>query len=810
MRVLVACIFAGLLVGANNYLYAQTTTATIQGKVLTEDNTPADLATVILLASDSSILKSTTCDNTGAFKFTDIEPGNYLVLASKIRYNQSLAGPYKLAAGDVVNAGFKLIRSVPQLKEVSITAQKPYVEVKPGKVVLNVQSSIVAEGNSAYDILRQAPGVRVDNGNISIIGRQNALVTIDGKPTNLKGDDLAGLLQGMQSGSIQQIELITNPSAKYDASGAGIINIISKKGTNIGTNGTFTGGADYGTYYGSNAGITFNNRTDKFNVYGNYSYTGDKVFHTFNTDRLINFNGIASDYNADYYTTQQKKYNNFKLGTDYYISDKQTIGVAVYGTVNNNSFVKTNALKIANNGVQDSVITTDSKLERDISNITYDINYNGVLDKSGKTLSADILYNDITRHSTEYITDNFYNTSGNIYRQPLLLQNLSPSGIHNWVVKVDYTDPLSKTSKLETGFKYSWVKSDNNLIFGPLVNGQYQSDPNFSNTFVFSENINSGYVNYTNNLDKLNIVAGLRAEQTNSSGNSLTLMQINNRNYLNVFPQVQLIYKYNDKNEYTLSFNRGIDRPLYSDINPFLYYVDAYDYRAGNPNLLPAYTNTIQLAYAYNKTFITTLYALQKTGFDGFTDFQQNDATKVDITTVENFGTFSAYGLKFNAPVDFTEWWNATFFMNASYERTKAYAVNGNLNKGTQDIELSTNQYFTINSTVKAFITGKYETPTFFGISQYKSAYYANAGISQQLFDKKGSLKLEIDDIFNTIRDRASVNYQNLNLKIVEKYETRFAKLSFVYRFGKTSVKSVKHQTANEDEQKRAGNTGNN
>jgi len=804
MRVLVACVVAGLLVGANNYLYAQITTATIQGKVLTEGNTPADLATVILLASDSSILKSVTCDNTGAFKFTDIEPGNYLVLASKIGYNQSLAGPYKLAQGDIINVGFKLVRSVPQLKEVAITAQKPYVEVKPGRVILNVQSSIVAEGNSAYDILRQAPGVKIDNNNISIIGRQNALITIDGKPTALKGDDLADFLQGMQSGSIQQIELITNPSAKYETTGAGVINIVSKKGTNVGTNGTFTGSAGYGNFYKSNAGITFNNRTDKFNMYGNYSYTADKAFHTFTTDRLINFNGVASDYNADYYNTQQKNYNNFKFGTDYYISDKQTVGVAVYGTVNNNSFVKTNTLKIANNGVQDSTITTDSKLQRDISNITYDINYNGVLDKSGETLSADILYNDITRHSTEYITDNFYNTSGSPYRQPLFLQNLSPSSIHNWVVKVDYTDPLSKTSKLETGFKYSWVKSDNNLIFGPLVNGQYQSDPNFSNTFIFNENINSGYVNYTNDLDKLNIVAGIRAEQTNSSGNSLTLMQINNRNYLDIFPQVQLIYKYNDKNDFTFSFNRGIDRPSYSDINPFLYYVDAYDYRAGNPNLLPAYTNTIQLAHTYNKTFITTLYALQKTGFDGFADFQQNDATKVDITTIENFGTFSAYGIKFYTPVDFTGWWNATFSMDASYERTKAYAINGNLDKGTQDVQLSTNQNFTISNTVKAFIIGKYETPTFYGISQYKSAYYANAGISQQLFDKKGSLKLGIDDIFNTIRDRASVNYQNLNLKIIDKYETRIAKLTFTYRFGKTSVKGVKHQTANEDEQKRA------
>jgi len=804
MKILCACLFTWALLSYCSQLYAQINTAVIQGRVSTEDRGPADLATVILLASDSSILKSAVCDDKGAFKFTALVPGKYLVLATKIGYNQSLSGPHTVIDGEIVNAAIKLTVSIPQLKEVAITGQRDYVEVKPGKVVLNVQRSIIAEGNSAFEILRQAPGVKITNNSISIIGRQNALVTLDGKPTNLTGEDLTGFLQGMTSGSIQQIELITNPSAKYDASAGGIINIVSRKGTNLGTNGTFNASAGYGNFYKSNVGVVFNNRTDKFNIYGNYSYTADEVFHTFTTDRIINFNGVTSNYNADYYTTQQKSYNNFKFGADYFITDKQTLGVVIYGTVNNNDYVKTNTLKIANNGVQDSTITTDSKLSRDISNINYDINYNGVLDKAGKTLSADILYNDFTRHSSEYIADNFYNAAGGNYRAPLFLQNLSPSGIHNWVAKVDYADPLSKNSKLEAGFKYSWVKSDNNLVFGPLANGQYQSDPKFSNTFIYTENVNSGYVNYTNNQDKINLVAGLRVDQTSASGQSLTLMQVNNHDYINLFPQVELTYKYNTKNDFTLSFNRGIERPSYININPFLYYVDVYDYRSGNPDLLPEYTTTIQLAHTYNKTLITTVYAYQTTGFYGFNDFEQNDATRVDITTVKNFGTFSALGLKFFTPVEFTGWWNAHFSLDASYQRIKAYAINGDLNKGTQDIQLSTDQNFSITNTLKAYILGKYESPTFYGISEYKSAYNADAGISEQLFDKAGSLKLSVNDIFNTIRDRASAHYQNLDLTIVDKSETRIVRLSFTYRFGKTSVKTVKHRTANEEEQKRA------
>ncbi|HEY0245424.1 MAG TPA: TonB dependent receptor [Mucilaginibacter sp.] len=790
-----------------NCLYAQNA-ASIQGKVSTENHVSADLATVILLAADSSILKSTVCDNNGIFKFNGIGPGKYLVLATKIGYNQALSGPYQVSTQSILNIALELVVSIPQLKEVSVTAKRPYVEVRPGKVVLNVQSSIIAEGNSAFEILRQAPGVHVkDAGGISIIGRQNALVTIDGKPTNLSADNLADFLQGMQSSTIQQIELITNPSAKYDAAGAGVINIITRKGINVGTNGTFSAGTGVGSFYKANAGLSFNNRTDKVNVFGSYAYAADNSYHSFTTDRRIDYNGLKSDYNADYYTTPKRYNNNFRLGTDYYLSPNNTLGVLIYGYVNNQDYVKRNSLKIANNGVLDSTITAGSKLTRSISNITYDINYNGVLDKAGKTLSADVLYNNIDRHSAEYITNDFYNAAGGVYRQPLLQQNLSPSSIANWVAKVDYVNPISKTSRIEAGIKYSRVKSDNDLIFGPLVNGQYQADPKFSNRFIYTEIINAGYVNYIGKVGKLNIEAGLRAEQTNAKGNSVTLQQEKDNNYFDLFPHAQLAYQYDDKNDFTLGFTRGIQRPSYTDINPFLYYVDLYDYRSGNPNLLPEYTNTLELSHTYNKTYITTLYALHTTGFYDFNNYVQNDISKVDVTTFTNFGTFSAYGLRLSAPVQFTNWWNAGFFLDAAYQRTKAYAANGDLNKGTQDINFSSLQNFTLSNTINAELSGKYESPTFYGIGQFKANYNVDAGISKQLFNKKATLKLAVTDIFNTHRDKAHSTYQNLNLTIVDKIETRIVRLNFTYRFGKTSVKSIKHQTANEDEQKRVGSS---
>ena len=805
MKRFVLCIFAGILVCVGVTALAQSKTASIQGKVVTENNTNADLATVILLAADSAILKSTAADISGIFRFEGIEPGKYLVLASKVGFAQTLGGPYQLDESSALNIQLKLIKSYPQLKEVSVSAKKPYVEVRPGKVVLNVQSSIIAEGNSVFDILKQAPGVHVDNhGNMSIIGRQNALVMVDGKPTNLTAENLSAYLQGMQSSGIQRIELITNPSSKYETSGAGIINIISKKGTSDGTNATVSLGAGYGAFYKLNSGVVVNSRSEKFNIFATYTGINDETFHSILTNRLINNAGVTSNYDADYYTTQTRHNRNFRFGADYFISENSTLGFIIYGSANNGNFVKTNKLNIANNGVPDSVINTDSHLNRNLNDINYDINYSGVLDKSGKTLSADVLYNNINRKSDEYITNDFYTVNGTAYRAPLLLQNLSPSNIDSWVFKADYSDPISKTLKMEAGIKYSRARSDNNLIFGPLVNGQYQSNPNFSNNFIYTENINAGYVNFTNNFAKVNLVAGIRAEQTNSDGNSVTLNQSVNSSYLDIFPQLQVIYHHDAKNDFTVSFNRGIERPSFIDINPFLYYTDLYDYRSGNPKLLPQYSTNIELSHTYNSTLVTTAYAHFTTGFYSFNDFEQNDVTKVNITIKRNFGTMSVYGLKFSAPVTFTNWWNANFNIDAAYDRIVAYKQYGNLNKGTQDIQAATTQSFTLSGTLSAELAAKYESPSFYGVYYLKSYFQSDAGIAKQLFGKKASLKLSVNDIFNTWRDWATSTYQNLNLSLIDKYETRKFMLSFTYKFGNLGVKVVKHQTANDEERKRA------
>jgi len=532
------------------------------------------------------------------------------------------------------------------------------------------------------------------------------------------------------------------------------------------------------------------------------NFAANKTFHDFTSDRTIDFENITSNYNVDYDAVTISNSNNFGLGTDYYLTKTQTIGFLVNGSIIGSSITKNNNLKIYNQSVFDSTIVANSGVERHISRLNYNLNYNGKLDDAGKILSANVNYNTYNRTSSEYITNNFYNADGSTYSAPLLLQNLSPSNIHIWLSKIDFTDPLSKTSKLEAGLKYSNVTSNNDLTFGPYVNGQYTSDPQISNDFIYTENVNAAYVNYEGKIDKLSVEAGLRAEQTNSKGHSVTLNEMVNSNYANLFPHVLLTYSKDDKNEFSLDYNRGIQRPEYEKLNPFLSYVDLYDFTEGNPYLKPEYSNSVELSYTYNKTITTTLYTNIVSDAYEFNFYEQNDTSKININTAKNLGRISNYGIRFFAPVTFTKWWNANFNLDASYQRYVSYPGNAYLDKGTQDIIFRTTQYFTLSSTLKAELSGKYESPSFYGVNQYKSYYNMDAGISQQLFDKRGSLRLSATDIFNTLRDRSHTDYNGLNMTGTDKIESQVVRLTFTYRFGK-SLKTISHRTGADEELKR-------
>ncbi|MBL4675795.1 MAG: outer membrane beta-barrel protein [Mucilaginibacter sp.] len=806
------CLLIAFLV-CINFCFAQTGITFIRGIVLTQSNQPADAATAILLhLPDSTIATSAFVDAKGAFQFTNIKPGKYVLLATMLGYKRAYTPEFELATGKTVSlTPLQLSPISTQLREVAVVARKAYVEVKPGKTVINPSASIIADGQSALDILRQSPGVRVDNNDaISVSGRQDALILIDGKATNLSGADLAALLKSTQGSNIDRMEIITGGSPKYDAAAGGIVNIILKKGKNLGTNGTINLGAGYGRYYKGNSGISFNSRTKYYNIFGNYNFIANKSYKNFNTIRGIDYNGLQSQYNTMYRSTSETFTNNFRLGTDFYIANGHTLGFLVSGNINNATFDKRNTLSILNQGTLDSTLRANSALDRDIHTFTYNANYTGKLDSAGRTIAANVTYTRNSRSSDEYINNTFNNAGGSQYRDPLLLQNLSPTKVNIWSALLDYSNPLGKNSKFDAGLKFSTTKTDNNLIFGPLVNNVYTIDATFSNHFVYTEKIAAGYINYSGKFGKTDINIGVRGEHTDSRGDSYREQlpddhRITPNNYFNLFPTLQIEYHQNDKNDYSLNFTRGIARPVYDKLNPFLSFIDVYTYQAGNAYLLPVYTNTISLMHTYNQQLNTKVYATFATGA-AFPFYQQNDATKVVINTDVNLGRMHTIGININTPIRFTNWWESNYEVDASYQRYIADAKYGDFDRSTSDVWITTTQTFKLGSKLSAELYGFYETPTIYGINNFKSAYYANAGLSMPVLNKLGKLSLSVTDIFKTRRDRAYTTYQNLNRATVDWREYRIVSLSFSYRFGNTSVKgAARHSTGSEEEQKRIG-----
>jgi outer membrane receptor protein involved in Fe transport len=799
-------LLGAFLLLISTYLFGQQNTSTITITVLFETHKPAEGVTGLLLkSSDSSIYKTTTTNTKGIILFKNIEAGNYLILLKQIGYKKSLIRSFQISSNQNLTLDTVILnKSNEILKEVTITSKRPYVEIQPGKVTLNVQNSIASEGNSAYEILQQSPGVKVDGSTISVIGRQAALVTINGKATGISGEDLASLLKGMQSNSIEKIELITGGSAKYDASGAGIVNIVLKKDKALGFNGSISLNAGYGAYYKSNFGITFNDREKKFNIFGNYNLTNNLTFHDFWQNNFINQNNTNSEFESYYHAKTKNQSNSFSFGADYFLTPKHTIGFLINGLITADDISKYNDLKIKTQQSIDSTLIANSNVNRYISQLTYNLNYIGKLNDKGMLLTADFNYSNYNRASKEYIYNKFFNSEGLNYRPDSLLQNLTPSNINIWIAKADFSTPLSKNTKFETGIKFSYVNSDNNITFGPKVNDVYKTDYNYSGGFIYKENINATYLNLENTIGKFQTTTGLRIEQSSLSKDFTTTYTTQRENFIDLFPQFLITYPANENNSFSISYNRTISRPKYPDLNPFRRFSNLYFYFIGNPELKPEYSHNIEITYSYKQAFSTTFYSNIINDAFEFPFYSLNNTTEVLITTVPNLGNVYNNGFRFNGNFNLTKWWSSNIDLDASYQRYVVYPQNGNLNKGTQDFIITGTQNLTLSKTMVAEIYGFYESPTFYGLKKFQSSYYLNATLSKKLFNNLGSLKLNVSDIFNTKRDRYAVNYQNINFTHVDKVESQIVKLSFSYKFGKSTVKASKrHDSGNQEELKR-------
>ncbi len=782
----------------------------VSGTMLDENKKPAEFVTMMLVhAIDSSLVKGAVTDVDGKYEFDQIPEGQYRVAASMVGYKKMYTTPFTINQANLQVAlpVLQLVMDAKNLNEVVVIGQKPFIEQKLDKTVVNVENSIVSSGSTAMEVLEKAPGIMVDKDDkISLKGKQGVIIMIDGKQTYLSAEEVSNMLRNMQSNAIEQIEIITNPSAKYDAAGnSGIINIKLKKNKNMGMNGNLTAGAGYGKLPKYNGGINLNYRNGKFNVFGNYNYGYNERFNITELNRVVNYENEVTLF--DQYNRRTSRFNNnsYKVGVDYYLNKKNTFGFMANGFLNSGNMNVVNNTDIMDgSGNLKSNVALLNNIENSWKSMAYNLNYKRTFDSTGREFTADVDYSKFMGQGSDNIRNYYYNSVGEETQVPLLLKSDIPSEVDIKSFKADYIHPLGKTAKLEAGVKSSYVVTDNDVKFNLFRENSWEVDTTKTNHFKYTENINAAYVNFSKELSKIwSLQLGLRAEQTISKGNSITLNKVVDRNYLEFFPSVFLSQKVGKDHQMAYSYSRRIDRPSYQDLNPFVYFLDLYTYFQGNPFLKPQFTNSFQVSHTYKGGFTTTLgYSHTKDIFTQVTI--QDDQTQITRATMTNLDARQNYNLGLSMPIPVTKWWSTNNNVNVFYNQFRSTFLDEQLDNSQLAVNVNTNHTFILPKDFTAEVSGFYNSPFVEGILRGKAMYAIGFGLQKSFMNKKANLKLNVNDVFNMMRFRGAINYSNMDLRIFNKWESRQARVTFTYRFGKNDIKPArKRATGSESEENR-------
>lgn len=784
---------------------------TIAVKVSDKAGKPLPFASILLRKTqDSSLVKGELTAENGSCNFSNVPEGEYFLQVSQMGFNTHFVPNFQIDASHK-KFSFDSITLEPltkSLQAVQVTAQKPYIEREPGKTVLNVESSPTAAGNTALDLLRKAPGVNLDNNENVILQGKSVQVMVDGKLTYLSGEQLTNLLKSTPAENIAQIELMTTPPAKYDAAGnGGIINIKTKKGKMTGINGSVNGTFTQGWYPQANGGGNFNWRTEKFNLYGNGSLGVYRNLVQRDFRRTFRDAQDTSMLSQD--IKQRNRFNDrsYKAGLDYFINDKHTVGVLVNGY--NNSFTSSipSTTNLFRPGMRpDSILSSYTTNDNSFDNIAVNLNYKGVLDTLGKEVTVDADYANFRNQRHMLLNDSMLDNHTGQFRNMNGVQNNARTNITIRSLKTDMVFPWGKQGKLETGAKFSSVSTNNLMLYDSLQGGKYVRAYSQSDEFDYKEDVYAAYASYKKTINKTSFNLGGRMEYTRSNGYSHTMDSTVENNYLNFFPNIGVEQKLNDKNKLSLSYTRRIDRPEYGQLNPFIFYLDRYTYRKGNPFLKPQYTNTAELSYVLKDKYIFTFNASRINHI--IEEFlTQDNATKITTSTDVNYDHADFMNLNFTVPVDVTKWWHMDNNLNLSYNSYRIQVGSGPLETRTNySYNANTTQTFSLPKDFKVELTGFYQSPFIFGIFKGDPQYNANLGIQKTFLEKKATVKLNVNNLLSVQYFRGRAQYGSLDMSIYNIWQYRTVGVYFSYKFGSNTIKAARErQTGASAEAKRAG-----
>jgi outer membrane receptor protein involved in Fe transport len=783
---------------------------TIKGKVFDkETNAPLESATIqIYKVKDSTLVTGAETDNKGEFSI-DVKGGRYNMLVTYISYSNVIFNGIVINTQNPVHdAGtIKLSQGLTATTDViEVTSEKDFMENQLDKKVFNVEKSLVSEGGSATDVLKTIPSVTVDvDGNVSLRGSSNVKFLVNGKQSGLIGNDPTNSLQQISANSIDRIEVIDNPSAKYDPDGeSGIINIIMKKTEESGYNGSLTLNAGTGDKY--NPSLNFNYKNKNFNVFGSYSY---RLFNMTGSGNSLRTNTFGADpfYFDQSQTMHMKMLGNMaNFGFDYLMDKNNTLSLS--GTYNNrdrssNQTILFNNINSVGNLTQQ--YTRNNNESHNGTALEVDLSYDHKFDKPKQNFSASLSFSSNTDDETLNSNQHNYLPYLNKY-----LQNTYTNGKFTLgTLQMDYTHPLtddkSSDSRIEIGYKGTLRNTSSDFTSETFDSTQnmFTPDNGLANNFKYNEQIHSLYGLYMNNYKDFKYQFGLRLEEALTTSDLITNNSTYKNNYFSFFPSVYFSQKIGMTNEVQLNYSRRINRPNLNMLNPFIDYADPYNLRQGNPYLQPEYVNSFQLGYTKYLTFATlTSTAFYKLTNDMMSRITTADSSGSTMTTYSNLNSAKSYGIEFTANGHPFKWWS--FNADATYFRmiinsTDPNAVASNDNY-SYTAKLTNN--FSIAKLFDMQIAYNYQGPSINVQGRTDPIQSFDVAIKKDILNGKGSIGFRVSDLFNQIKytsETSGIGFLQDQTRI---RSSRNAFLTFSYRFGtdgKGSKQPKKTKTKEDD-----------
>lgn len=747
----------------------------LKGSLLDQEEVTVPFATVaVMKLPDSTVVTGSTTDIDGNFKIKAPKPGDYFLRFSAIGYSSTFSSRFKIeGSNNSRDFGAVTIKEEStMLNEVMIETWRPKVEMKGGNLNVRVEGTPLAAGSSAFEVLSRAPGVLVDqDGNFKLNGKDGVSIMIDDRLTYLSNEELKTLLEGMSAENIESIEVITNPSAKYDAEGsAGILNIHLTKNSLSGLNGSVYAGYEYNRIIGYNAGVNLSYKKGKWNSFFNADLRRSGRYRDQYMTRGFVMDGEKSAFLAqNAKDNRQKLAPSLRLGTDFSIDENNTIGVMAdlsYQDLNNDW----NSAGVVEDYLNDEYtdIVALNNIGEKFGNGRLNVHYEGKLDTTGTSIQANVDYVILSKESNSSF-DNTYTSqqTGDKWNEMLFSNSVSDYEILS--ARLDFSMPVSKSSNLELGLKASDVVSDSDLNFYIEEEAGRTLDPSRSNQFRYEENIYAAYASFSSKLnDTWSFNAGLRMEETVAKGVSVTMNETKKRDYLEFFPSVSIDQNVSDNYKVNYAFNRRILRPDYDRLNPFIFYIDPYTYVNGNPDLKPQINNAFQVTQTFFKKYNLMLGYDVAENFIGEVPIQDPETNETAFA-IRNSESYKSFTATIVAPFQIIPEWNMTNTVVLSDQRYNINVSNTSVENKQFFYMLQSTQRFNLPMDLSLELNARYEGPVAYNLYRIESRYGIDLGIKKSFLNDRLNVTLSADDIFKTMQVTGTSNV-NGNTTFVDQY----------------------------------------